>query len=164
MSLSLVLAAALAPPAAPRCPIDRLVYALDGAPQFTAGFERPEGPPDQLSFWLKTPERTYRFSFVSPNGYGGVVIVPEQREEDPDGEEADPAHIEFDAFGPDLKHRYDAPQAGSEPPALIFIRGLGPALWYDPVGLSGGDRSARQESMPIGMFRPGKCMAASDQP
>lgn len=155
-------AQAPAPAAAAACPIDRQVYVLDGAPQFTAGFDRPEGPPDTLSFWLKTPERTYRFGFVSPNGYGGVVIVPEQREEDAGGEEADPASIEFDAFGPDLKHRYDAPLAGGEPPAFIFIRRLGPALWYDPVGLSGGDRNAKPESMPIGMFRPGACEAASD--
>jgi hypothetical protein len=151
-----------APAAAAACPIDRQVYVLDGAPQFTAGFDRPEGPPDALSFWLKTPQRTYHFGFVSTNGYGGVVIVPEQREQDPDGEEADPAHIEFDAFGADLKHRYDPPVAGGEPPAFIFVRRLGPALWYDPVGLSGGDRDAKPESMPIGMFRPGACEAASD--
>ena len=155
-------APAPAPAATSACPIDRQVYVLDGAPQFTAGFDRPEGPPDALSFWLKTPQRTYRFGFVSPNGYGGVVIVPEQREEDPDGEEADPASIEFDAFGPDLKHRYDPPLVGAEPPAYIFVRRLGPALWYDPVGLSGGERDAKPESMPIGMFRPGACEAASD--
>ena len=174
MLLYLLAAIAQPPLAAPECPIERAVYALDGAPQFTAGFaaqERRKRLASDLVFWLKTPERTYWFSFGSPNGYGGTYLAPEldprasarlSDEEERAAAEMmqpgiEPLSVEFDAFAADLKAFEAPPQSSDAAPALLFARGLGPALWYNSVGLSGGDDLAAAESMPIGLFRAAGC-------
>ena len=166
-----IAAAAAAQLPAPACPIERAVYRLQGAPAFTAGFarqDRRKAHGSDLSFWLRTPKRTYWFSFGSPNGYGGTYIAPDtdprrsaaapeptELPEPPKGEE--PLLIQFDAFARDLKAFDSPPQAANWAPALIFSRGLGPALWYSSVALAGGDEKAEQESMPIGLFQPAGC-------
>ena len=69
--------AALEPPP---CPIERAVYRLHGAPEFSAGFLRQDRRKvfaSDLVLWLKTPQRAYFFSFGSPNGYGGTWISPD---------------------------------------------------------------------------------------
>ncbi len=176
MSQILLAAAAMAgaaPLGVPACPIDRAVYRLHGAPEYTAGFlrqDRRKVMASDLVFWLKTPKHVYFFSFASPNGYGGTYIMPDI---DPrlagrmsDDDEVDstrrarsdePPSIMFDAFGPDLAALESPPGSTSPPPALLFARGLGPALWYDWTALAGGDESAKQESMPIGQFEPAGC-------
>jgi hypothetical protein len=169
----LVLAAAAASLAQPDCPIERQVYRHQADGRFTAGFARldPRLPgPTDLAFWLKTPKRTYWFSFHSPNGYGGTMIMPDLHpeaaaralEEDAppvvapiDGEP--PVTIDFDAFHADLSPYLDPPQVEDPAPARLFARGLGPALWYNAVGLAGGDAKAEAESMPIGMFETFQC-------
>jgi hypothetical protein len=65
--------------------------------------------------------------------------------------------IEFTAFRQDLAALEGAPTSQDAPPALLFARGLGPALWYDWVGLSGGAADAGQESMPVGLFEFAGC-------
>ena len=170
--LPLLLLAA-APLAAPACPIDKAVYRLAEAPGYTAGFdlqERRKRLASDLVLWVRTPKRTYWFSFQAPNGYGGTYISPDidpavsatmsddaEAEASDTGQEAEPVMIEFDAFDGNLKALKTAPQAGDKAPALLFARGLGPALWYNPAGLSGGDATAAQESMPIGLFRATGC-------
>jgi hypothetical protein len=174
MSAALLLTAfAAAPLAAPACTIERAVYRLSGAPQYSAGFARQDRRKvraSDLVLWLKTPLRTYWFSFGSPNGYGGTFLEPEL---DPrltarmsDDEERDaagrvgagePLAIQFDAFRPDLAAFPAPPQSSDPAPALLFARGLGPALWYNWTGLAGGDRGAEQESMPIGLFEAAGC-------
>ena len=167
----LLLAAAAAQLPAPACPIDRAAYRLNGAPGFTAGFarqDRRKAHASDLALWLKTPRRTYWFSFGSPNGYGGTYIAPDtdprrssaaaeptQLPDPPAGEE--PLVIHFDAFGRDLKAFASPPQSSDRPPALLFSRGLGPALWYNWVALAGGDEKAQQESMPTGLFEAAGC-------
>lgn len=166
-------AMALAALPVPECPIDRAVYRLNGAPEYTAGFapqERRHAAGSDLVFWLATPKRTYWFSLGSPNGYGGTYISPalDPREsvklgdDDLDAaldalETDEPVSVELDAFAADLKAFETPPQSDNPAPALIFARGLGPALWYNPVGLAGGDKDAEQESMPIGLFQPAGC-------
>lgn len=169
MSLSLLIAAAALP--VPDCPIERAVYRLNGAPQFTAGFALQEWRNRQgsdLVLWLKTPKRTYWFSFGSPNGYGGTRIAPAL---DPAAlagtsddamyaalgrlREAEPLDIAFDAFDADLR-TMGVPESGAPAPALLFARGLGPALWYSPDALAGG-APAEPESMPIGLFEASGC-------
>lgn len=155
----------------PACPIDRVVYRLHDAPAFTAGFARQDkrkAIASDLAFWLKTPKRTYWFSFGASNGYGATWITPDTEPErsaaspeplaapDPADGEA-PVLIDFDAFAADLAALPSPPQAGDRPPALIFARGLGAALWYDWVALAGGDESAVQEQMPAGLFEPAGC-------
>jgi hypothetical protein len=161
---------AVAPPA---CPIERAVYRLHEAPRFTAGFarqDRRDAAVSDLVLWLKTPKRTYWFAFGSPNGYGGTYLAPEI---DPllsvrlsDDEERDaaqkmrssePLSLPFDAFAADLGAFPAPPQSSDEAPSLLFARALGPALWYGPVELSGGDSGAEQESMPVGLFEAAGC-------
>ncbi|MGA9582694.1 MAG: hypothetical protein WBR13_12080 [Allosphingosinicella sp.] len=170
MLTALFLAAAVP---APACPIERAVYRLDGAPQFTAGFarqDRRDSGASDLVLWLKTPKRTYWFSFGSPNGYGGTYLAPEidprlsvrlSDEEERDAAEKmrtdEPLSLPFDAFAADLGAFRSPPQSSDKAPALLFARALGPALWYSPTGLAGGDRAAREESMPVGLFRAAGC-------
>lgn len=162
-------AAPLAPPA---CPIDRAVYRLNGAPQFTAGFlrqDRRKVNASDLVLWLKTPKHTYFFSFSSPNGYGGTYISPDidprlavrmsddqERDATKRATAGEPPFIPFDAFGPDLK-AHGTPTSTTPAPAFLFARGLGPALWYEWTPLAGNDPTAEQESMPIGLFEPAGC-------
>jgi hypothetical protein len=171
MLTALLLAAAV--PAPPACPIERAVYRLDGAPQFTAGFarqDRRDSGVSDLVLWLKTPKRTYWFGFVSPNGYGGTYLLPEldprvsvrlsddgERDAAKRMEPPDPLNIAFDAFRPDLSAFRSPPRSSDRPPALLFARGLGPSLWYGPSTLAGGDEKAEQESMPIGLFKAAGC-------
>ncbi|HEX8579531.1 MAG TPA: hypothetical protein VF655_08050 [Allosphingosinicella sp.] len=172
--LELMLAAAAAQLAQPACPIDRQVYALHGDARFTAGFVKLDLRlpfASKLAFWLKTPKRTYWFSFHSPNGYGGTIIMPDldpqaalrslledAETELPDGAEGEePVTIPFDAFHADLSAYEAPPQVEDEAPALLFARELGPALWYNSVALS-RDPAAESESMPVGLFQPTECM------
>ena len=174
-SLIAILSAA-APLATPACPIERAVYRLHGAPEFTAGFlrqDRRKVMASDLVFWLKTPKHSYFFSLSTPNGYGGSYISPdidprlavrmsdeEEREATGRATEGEPPFIPFDAFGPDLKAHEGPPTAESPAPAFLFARGLGPALWYEWTALAGNDPKAEQESMPIGLFEPAGCDGA----
>ena len=165
--------ATAAPLPAPDCPIDRAVYRLNGAPAFTAGFapqDRRKRFGSDLAFWLSTPKHLYWFSLGSPNGYGGTYLAPdldprraarmdddEERAAAERIEAADMPPIPFDAFAPDLSAPNGPPQASDPAPALLFARGLGPALWYDWTRAAAGDPRAVQESMPIGLFEPARC-------
>ena len=174
MTAALLLAALAATPlSAPACPIDRAVYRLHGAPAFTAGFARQDRRKtyaSDLVLWLRTPSRTYWFSFGSPNGYGGTLLEPDvdprlaaRMDDDAEREAAErvsagaPLAIQFNAFRPDLAAFESPPQSSDPPPALLFARGLGPALWYDWTRTAGGDRSALREAMPIGLFEAAGC-------
>jgi hypothetical protein len=172
MLLSLLLAAAV--PAPPDCPIEKAAYRLHGAPAFTAGFARQDrrnASASDLAFWVRTPLRTYWFSFGSPNGYGGTFINPgldprRSAELDDDAEHEalqriravkEPVSLGFHAFDRGLEALPYPPQADSSAPALIFVPDLGRALWYQPVELAGGDRAARDEAMPTAFFEPAGC-------
>ena len=173
MLLSLLLAAAV--PAPPACPIERAVYRLHGAPGFSAGFapqERRGASASDLAFWVRTPSRTYWFSFGSPNGYGGTFVSPAldprrtARMSDDELYAAldrlktsaeEPVALGFHAFDGGLGAFEFAPATGSAPPALIFVPDLGRTLWASPVALAGGDAKARDEAMPTGFFEPAGC-------
>ena len=172
MLLSLLLATAVPNP--PDCPIERSVYRLHGAPTFTAGFARQDrrnAPASDLAFWVRTPLRTYWFSFGSPNGYGGTYINPgldprRSAEMDDDEEHEalqrlkaveEPVSLGFHAFDSGLEALAYPPGRDMTPPALIFVPDLGRTLWYSPVELAGGDGTARDEAMPTGFFEPAGC-------
>lgn len=171
MLTALLLAAAV--PAPPACPIDRAVYRLKGDSKFTAGFarqDRRDSAVSDLVLWLNTPKRTYWFAFGSPNGYGGTYLNPEldprvsvrlsdeaERDAAERMEPPEPLNIEFDAFRADLGAFRAPPQSSDRPPALLFARGFGPALWYAPSTLAGNDPTAESEGMPIGLFVAAGC-------
>jgi hypothetical protein len=171
MLTALLLATAV--PASPPCPIEKAVYRLKGDPRFTAGFarqDRRDSGVSDLVLWLNTPKRTYWFAFGAPNGYGGTYLNPEldprvsvrlSDDEERDAAErmqpAEPLNIAFDAFRPDLGTFEAPPRSSDKPPALLFARGLGPALWYGPATLAGNDPTAVQEGMPIGLFVAAGC-------
>lgn len=172
MLLSLLLAAAV--PAPPACPIERAVYRLHGAPAFTAGFarhDRRNASASDLAFWVKTPLRTYWFSFGSPNGYGGTFVSPaldprrSARMSDDELYEAldrlklveEPVSLGFHAFDSGLDTYPHPPATGSSSPALVFVPDLGRALRYSPVELAGGDSTAVDEAMPTELFEPAGC-------
>jgi len=172
MLLSLLLAAAV--PSAPACAIERSVYRLHGAPTFTAGFARQDrrnSAVSNLAFWVRTPLRTYWFSFGSPNGYGGTFINPgldprrAVRMSDDEEHKAlqrlktvgEPVSLGFHAFDGGLEAMPYPPGADGSPPSLIFVPDLGRTLWYRPVELAGGDPKARDEAMPTGLFEPAGC-------
>jgi hypothetical protein len=182
MISGVLLAVAQPPLAVPPCAIDQAVYRLQADPRYTAGFARRDprlANVSDLAFWLRTPKRLYWFSFGSPNGYGGTYINPgpdpkaeaealeAERDEEPEpgapGPEADYVSIPFDAFDADLEALQHPPQSTDPPPARLFVRGLGPALWYEPVSLAGGDETAEEESMPVSMFEPAGCGGRPDQ-
>lgn len=171
MLLALALAAAVP---APSCPIERAVYRLHGAPEFSAGFARQErrnASASDLAFWVKTPLRTYWFSFGSPNGYGASFVSPaldprrSARMRDDQLYEAldrlkavdEPVSLGFHAFDSGLEALPYPPAADGTAPALIFVPDLGRTLWYSPVALAGGDVTARDEAMPTGLFEPAGC-------
>ena len=189
---NLLLAAAICLPAAanaqmldaPQCPIDKAIYVLKGAPEFTAGFTRlaHSRMTSDLLFWIKTPKRVFWFGFESPNGYGGTWLSPsvsaalldkedmrEEGEAPPAikdweasakkaGDEPDPLqNITFDTFGPDLTAAEGPPQANDPAPSRIFMRGIGQALWYSWTWAAAGDPKAEQESIPTAMWEPKGC-------
>jgi hypothetical protein len=174
MAVSLLVGALLAGSAA-ACPIDRAVYRLHGAPAFTAGFARQDPRKtyaSDLVLWLKTPKRTYWFSFSTPNGYGGTYIWPEvdprrsrasaePLDPPPVPDQEEPAQIAFDAFGEDRSAFQMPPQSKDRAPAFLFARGLGPALAYEPVRLAAGDPKAEMENMPVGLFERAGCAPAA---
>ena len=173
MLLSLLLAAAV--PSPPACPIERAVYRLHEVPGFTAGFARQErrvASASDLAFWVRTPLRTYWFSFGSPNGYGGTFVSPAldprrtARMSDDELYAAldrlkaatdEPVALGFHAFDGALGAFESAPATDGPPPALVFVPDLGRTLWYSPVALAGGDQKARDEAMPTGFFEPADC-------
>lgn len=172
MLTALLLAAAV--PTPPACPIERAVYRLRGAPTFVAGFARQDrrnAAVSDLAFWVETPNRTYWFSFGSPNGYGGTFITPgldprRSAKRSDDEEHAalqrlkaveEPVSLGFHAFDSGLEAFPYPPGSDSSPPALVFVPDLGRTLWYSPATLAGGEETARQEAMPTGFFEPAGC-------
>ena len=124
-------------------------------------------------FWLKTPRRTYWFSFHELRWregdyiHEGAYIVPdidpkraarmddyEVREDRAWIRRAEP--IAFDTFSPEF-YAWGVPSSGNPSPALIFARGLGPLLWREPHLLTLGEGEAEQEEMPLGMFELAAC-------
>lgn len=158
------------------CPVDRAVYHLRQDPTFTAGFAGQDPRKAErydLVFWLKTPKRTYWFSFSEPHRFegGGPYISPEigpkraaamddwslqYETERMQGGLA----LEFDAFSPEL-YDWGIPAIINPPPALIVARGLVRALRDRPRELSGGDFRAEAEEMPSGPFVLSECAAAA---
>ncbi len=169
------------PPPAPdllECPVDRAVYRMKMAPDFSCGFARQDPRKSaryDLVFWLKTPKRRYFFSFHEPRGrdtdyiHEGAYIVPDidpKRAaklddytvmETPDWiRRAEP--IEFDTFSHEM-YAWRVPVSFNPAPSYIFVRGLGRLLWKEPSLLTMGEGIAEPEELPLGMFELVECAA-----
>jgi len=158
------------------CPVDRAVYRLRTGMEsdFTAGFARQDPRKAErydLVFWLKTPRRTYFFSFSEPERFegGGPFISPDldpkraaamddYRLEDETERVRSGLALEFDTFSPEL-YEWGVPAIINPPPALIVTRGLARALRDRPHELAGGDYRAEPEIMPSGLFLLSECAA-----
>jgi hypothetical protein len=69
--------------------------------------------------------------------------------------------IEFDAFTAAQRAFRHPPQSTDLAPARLFARRLGFELWYNPVGLSGGDQEAEPEAMPIEFLELTSCKSGN---
>ena len=161
------------------CPVERAVYRLRTGmmdADFTAGFARQDPRKAErydLVFWLKTPKRTYWFSFSEPDRWigSGPFISPDidpkqaaamddyRLEYETERVRGDLA-LEFDTFSPEL-YEWGVPAIINPPPALIVARGLAQALRDRPRELSGGDYRAEAEEMPSGLFLLSECAPAA---
>jgi hypothetical protein len=158
-----------------QCPVDRAVYHLRRDSAFTAGFARQDPRKAErydLVFWLKTPKRTYFFSFSEPRRFDGVgafispeidprqaAAMDEYELEERTAEVRGKLALEFDSFSPEL-YDWSAPFSHNPPPALIVCRGLAEALRSRPRELAGGDWGAEAEEMPSGLFLLSECAPA----
>jgi len=147
------------------CTAEHAVYQLRGAPGVTAGFTKQRfqiNYASDLFFWVRTDDgRRWWFSMNSPNGYGGIFLSPDvdaekiteaDREAEQPAPPEDPIEFDFDLFDADYGVIDSPPQAGTPAPAHLFARGLGPLLWYNPVGAANGDKTAKTASIPIAMY------------
>lgn len=145
------------------CPAVEAVYALDGAPGFTAGFRAtPDGyqsARDHL-FWVRSEDtgRTYWFGFSISTGYGGVFAIPQAGPEvltnPADGPDRAETGISLYPMGFDGAVGHEPPQGErSDAPPLIFAPELGPVLAYNVQAYGGTER----ERMPRALFRLVRC-------
>lgn len=148
------------------CTAEHARYQLRGAPGVTAGFAKQRfqiNYASDLFFWVRTEDgRRWWFSMNAPNGYGGIFLSPDVdatriTEADHEAEPAppppgDPIEVDFDSFDGDYGYLDNPPQSGSPAPAHLLARGLGPLLWYNPVGAANGDKTAKTASIPIAMY------------
>lgn len=145
------------------CPAVDAVYALDGAPGFTAGFRAtPDGyqsARDHL-FWIRSEDtgRTYWFGFSISTGYGGVFAIPQAGPEvltnPADGPDGSDDGIALYPMGFDGAVGHEPPQGErADAPPLVFAPELGAVLSYNVEAYGGTER----ERMPRALFRLVRC-------
>lgn len=150
---------------APVCRAEFAIYKLRGAPGVTAGFTRQRyqiNYASNLFFWVRTADRRkWWFSMNSPNGYGGTFLSPDvdatkiikaDRDADQSSAAENSVVVDFDMFDRDYGIINTLPQAGTHAPSHLFARGLGPLVWYNPIGAANGDKTAKTASIPIAMY------------
>ena len=152
------------------CPAERAVYKLRGAPGVTAGFARQRyqlNYTSNLFFWIQTSDRRrWWFSMNLPNGFAGISLSPDvdatkitraDHEADPPPAPENPIQIDFDMFDRNYGVIEIPPQARTPAPAHLYARGIGPLVWYNPVGAANGDKTAKTASIPIAMYDLAGC-------
>ena len=113
------------------CPIEKAVYAVNGATLRFVKVPKLARQSD-LSAQMRstTTGRVYKYTFAASNGYSTQYLVP--FDEKAKTEEEASAHDEslaFFMFDQKLK-RVDLPTPGEEAPPYLFIPDLGVTLWY----------------------------------
>ncbi|HEX4695106.1 hypothetical protein [Sphingomonas sp.] len=155
------------------CPVDRVIYHLEGATQFTMGFVKTREPSSfsDLVLFLRTPRHTYWFSPAVPNGAGNIYLQPDvdprlsekaaeraaDRARAADIGGSDREIIGLYMFKGNLSSLNFVPSSRDPAPAYLFAPELIPALWYDQTYLAYGDPRAPREVMPLGLFKATGC-------
>lgn len=160
------------------CPAERAVYTLKSDPAFSAGFIPAKhfvSMASNLYFWIKSPQRTYWFTFGIGNGYTGISLGPVG---DPyiaaDGDPNNgPVRIEPD----EASHRYlriypmlsdfdvlhSPPSVGDPAPYALFAPEIGTLLWYSPQDAT-LDKTAQRDPMDRGVFLLSDCLTTAPPP
>ena len=184
-AIALVVAALSMPIlAAEDCPAERTLYALTGEEgRFEIGFLPSlhyASMASDLYLFLRTPQRSYWFTFSVSNGYGGMTLLPvtdpHRSDAQPDGPRQllelgadDPEALDvieslrFYAMDEDFTFWFDPPNAGDPAPAYIMVPEIGLALWYGPSRLT-DDPAAERDPMPRGVFQRVDCLDTIPEP
>lgn len=147
------------------CLVERAVYRLRGSAGVTAGFTGQRFQTNYASnlfFWIRTPDkRKWWFSMNTPNGFAGISLSPDvdankitkadhEAEEPPQTKDA--IQVDFDMFDRNYNVIATTPQRGIRAPAHLYARGIGPLIWYNPIGAANGDKTAKVVPVPIAMY------------
>ena len=182
----LMMLALLAAPAAvaDECPAERALYSLaSDEGRFEIGFAPSRNHASMASdlyLFLRTPQRTYWFTFSVSNGYSGMMLIPvtdpRRSDAEPDGPKElidmgtdDPASLDalralrFYAMDEDFTFWFEPPRAGDPAPAYLMVPEIGLALWYGAAQLT-DDPTADRDPMPRGMFQPDVCLDSVPEP
>ncbi len=162
---------------ADECPAERALYELtteDG--RFEVSFLRAKHQASMASdlyLVLKTPQRSYWFTFSVSNGYSGMTLTPVtdpgRADAAPDGPRElidffseDPEDLDvlralrFYAMDEDFTFWFEPPNAGDSAPMYVMVPEIGLALWYSAGKLT-EDPEADRDPMPRGVFVPDFC-------
>jgi hypothetical protein len=160
------------------CPAERAVYALNSDPAFTAGFipaKHYASMASNLYFWIKSPQRTYWFTFGIGNGYTGISLGPVgdpyvAADGDPDNgpvtiepDESSHRYLRIYPMQRDLTVLENPPNAGDRSPDAMFAPEIGTLLWYAPRAAT-LDETAERDVMDRGVFVRSGCMTTALEP
>lgn len=162
----------------PACPAERAVYTLNSDPAFTAGFipaRHHASMASNLYFWIKSPERTYWFTFGIGNGYTGISLGPVgdpyvAADGDPDNgpmtiepDQSSYAYLRIYPMQRDLTVIENPPNAADPAPDAMFAPEIGTLLWYAPRDAT-LDETAERDPMNRGVFIRSGCLEKAPQP
>jgi hypothetical protein len=184
IAAAMLAAAACAPGAAAAaaeelpCRAERALYTLNSDPAFTAGFipaKHFASMASNLYFWIKSPQRTYWFTFSVGNGYSGISLLPVgdpyiAADGDPDNGpvqlKAGELNLPYMRIYPmrhDLTLSETAPTGGDPAPDALFAPEIGTVMWYEPRAIT-EDASATRDAMTRGAFIRTGCLEKTPAP
>jgi hypothetical protein len=160
------------------CSAERALYTLNSDPAFTAGFIpalHSASMASNLYFWIKSPQRTYWFTFAVSNGYSGITLGPVGDPYVAAGDDPDNGPVEIDVgefsrrdmriypMRSDMTVLDTPPSAGDPPPPAMFAPEMGTTLWYDVRSVT-LDATAQRDSMDRGVFLHTSCLGETPKP
>jgi len=155
------------------CRSERALYTLNSDPAFTAGFipsQHFASMASDLYFWVRSPQRTYWFTFDISNGYGGISLGPVgdpyvAADGDPDNGpvtfevgDLNAGSLNVYPMLADMTVLNSPPSLGDPAPDALFAPELGSLLWYEPRAIT-QDKTAMRDPMDRGVFRLTGCLA-----
>lgn len=155
------------------CRSERALYTLNSDPAFTAGFipsQHFASMASDLYFWVRSPQRTYWFTFDISNGYGGISLGPVgdpyvAADGDPDNGpvtfevgDLNAGSLNVYPMLADMTVLNNPPSLGDPAPDALFAPELGSLLWYEPRAIT-QDKTAMRDPMDRGVFRLTGCLA-----
>ncbi|MBL8579438.1 MAG: hypothetical protein JNK47_19725 [Mesorhizobium sp.] len=160
------------------CAAEQATYTLKSNPAFSAGFipaKHFASTPSNLYFWIKSPQRTYWFTFGVGVGYTGISLGPVGDPYVADGGDPDngPVVIEPDDTSSRSLRIYpmqrdftvleNPPNAGDPAPDVWFAPEIGSVLWYSPRDVT-LDETAERDPMERGVFIRTGCLKEAQPP